>query len=78
MQYLDRKGGAPVNGCELTAYVTAAANALAANATTEQIELMAVVFTQLGDTLATIAVSRSVCKPACGCRRLSGSADRIE
>ena len=67
-----------MNGCELTAYVTAAANALAANATTEQIELMAVVFTQLGDTLATIAVSRAVCKPACGCRRLSGSADRIE
>lgn len=37
-----------MNGCELTAYVTAAANALAANATTEQIELMAVVFNQLG------------------------------
>lgn len=67
-----------MNGCELTAYVTAAANALAANATTEQLELMAVVFTQLGDTLATIAVSRSVCKPASGCRRLSGSADRTE
>ncbi len=67
-----------MNGCELTAYVTAAANALAANATTEQIELMAVVFTQLGDTLATIAVSRSVCKPVSGCGRLGGPAEQAE
>ena len=67
-----------MNGCELTAYITAAANALASNASTEQLELMAVVFNQLGDTLATIAVTRSVCEPAPVCKRLSGSAGRKE
>lgn len=61
-----------MNGCELTAYITAAANAIAANATTEQIELMEVVFTQLGDTLATIAVTRSACEPVPENKRLSG------
>lgn len=65
-----------MSGCELTAYITAVANAFAANATTEQLELMAVVFTQLGDTLATIAVTRSVCEPAPKGNRLSGSAGR--
>ena len=64
-----------MNGCELTAYITAAANAFAANATTEQLELIAVVFNQLGDTLTTLAVSRSVCGPAAD-GRLSGSAGR--
>ena len=61
-----------MNGCELTAYITAAANAIATNATTEQLELMAVVFTQLGDTLATIAVTRSACEPMPENKRLSG------
>ena len=59
-----------MNGCQLTAFVTAAANALAKNATIEQIELMAAVFTQLGDTLATIAVARSSCGCAQSCPQL--------
>lgn len=60
-----------MNGCELTTYITAAANAIVANATTEQLELMAVVFTQLGDTLATIAVTRSACESVPENKRLS-------
>ena len=59
-----------MNGCQLTAFVTAAANALAKNATQEQIELMAAVFTQLGDTLATIAVAQSACCCTQSCPQL--------
>ena len=51
----------PVNSCELTVSVTALANALAAGRSEEGPSLLAAVLTQLGDTLATIAVQRSVC-----------------
>lgn len=56
-----------MNGCQLTAYITAAANALAQNATLEQIELMSAIFNQLGETLGTIATVRSSCcsEPDC-------------
>ena len=49
-----------VNSCELTVSVTAPANALAAERSQEELSLLAAVLTQLGDTLATIAVQRSV------------------
>ena len=51
----------PVNSCELTVSVTAPANALAAERSQEELSLLAAVLTQLGDTLATIAVQRSIC-----------------
>lgn len=41
--------------------ITALANAIANNMSDEDIELAAVFFTQLGDSLATISVHRSVC-----------------
>ncbi|MCD7742076.1 MAG: hypothetical protein LUI06_07730 [Ruminococcus sp.] len=47
-----------MNPCELTAAVTAIANAIAASLNDSELEVAAAVFTQLGDTLATIAVSR--------------------
>ena len=47
----------PVNSCELTVSVTA----LAAGRSEEELSLLAAVLTQLGDTLATIAVQRSIC-----------------
>lgn len=50
-----------VNSCELTVSVTAPANALAAERSQEELSLLAAVLTQLGDTLATIAVQRGVC-----------------
>ena len=46
-----------MNSCELTVSVTA----LAAGRSQEELSLLAAVLTQLGDTLATIAVQRSVC-----------------
>ena len=48
--------------CELTATITAIANGLACRMTDDELELWAVILTQLGDTLATIALQRSLCK----------------
>ncbi|MCD8094969.1 MAG: hypothetical protein LUE12_02425 [Ruminococcus sp.] len=50
-----------MNPCQLTVAVTAVANALAASLTDDELNAAAAVFTQLGDTLATIAVARSAC-----------------
>ena len=50
-----------MNPCELTASVTALANALAYGLTEEDLGLLAAVLTQLGDTLTTIAVQRGIC-----------------
>ena len=50
-----------MNPCELTASVTALANALACRLDQEQLGLLAAVLTQLGDTLATIAAQKAIC-----------------
>ena len=50
-----------MNSCELTAPITAAANALACKLTEDEITLLGVVLTQLGDTLLTIATQRNIC-----------------
>ena len=50
-----------MNSCELTATVTALANAIANNRTVEELNLLGVTLTQLGDTLITIATQRSIC-----------------
>ena len=52
-----------MNACELTAAVTAAANYLACRLTDDQLNLLGVTLTQLGDTLITIATQRSICAP---------------
>lgn len=51
-----------MNACELTAAITAIANALACNRTVDELNLLGVTFTQLGDTLLTIATQKSICK----------------
>ena len=50
-----------MNGCELTASITALANTLACSLTEDELSLLGVVLTQLGDTLLTIATHRSIC-----------------
>ena len=50
-----------MNPCELTATITALANAIAKNSTVDQLNLLGVILTQLGDTLTTIATQRSLC-----------------
>ena len=50
-----------MNGCTLTATVTALANTLACNLSEDELTLLGVILTQLGDTLLTIATQRSIC-----------------
>lgn len=51
--------------CEITAAVTAVANFISYNFTDAQIDLLGAVFTQLGDTLATISAQRALCQEVC-------------
>lgn len=51
-----------MNSCELTASVTALANALACQLTDDELSILGAVLTQLGDTLATIAAVRGLCQ----------------
>ena len=57
------RGGIFLNPCELTASITAIANALACRLTTDQLNLLGAILTQLADTLLTIAAHRSICCP---------------
>ena len=50
-----------LNGCELTASITALANTLTCNLSTDEMNLLGVVLTQLGDTILTLATYRSIC-----------------
>jgi hypothetical protein len=50
-----------MNACELTTAITAVANYLACQLTQEELELLGVTLTQLGDTLLTIATQKSIC-----------------
>ena len=50
-----------MNACELTASITALANWLACQLTTEELELLGVSLTQLGDTVLTIVTQRGIC-----------------
>ena len=47
--------------CELTASITAIANLLAQNFTDDELSILGVALTQLGDTILTIATQRSIC-----------------
>ena len=51
-----------MNSCELTASITAVANAVAGKLTNDELSLLSVVLVQLGDTLATIAAHRAICE----------------
>ena len=49
-----------MSGEELALFITAAANSAAQYLTVKDLEILAVVFTQLADTFATLAVIRSL------------------
>lgn len=51
-----------MNSCELTASVTAIANALACKLSDDELTLLASVLVQLGDTLVTIVTQRAICE----------------
>ena len=50
-----------MNACELTASITALANWLACQLSLEELELLGVTLTQLGDTVLTIVTQKSIC-----------------
>ena len=50
-----------MNSLELTSAVTALANAIACILSVDEIALLASIFVQLGDTLATIAARENLC-----------------
>lgn len=54
-----------MNACELTASITAVANALACRLSDDELNLLGATLTQLGDTLATIATQRAICEKIC-------------
>ena len=47
---------------ELTGAITAIANVLACNLTVDEMAILASIFVQLGDTLATISLTKDLCK----------------
>lgn len=51
-----------MNGCELTASISALASLMAGKLSDSELALTAAVFTQLGDMLATLAVQRDLCR----------------
>lgn len=60
--------------CELVSLVTAIACTIAKVCSANEIDLMAAVFTQLGDTLATISIKREICEKT----NKAGDTDVIE
>ena len=51
-----------MDACELTASITAVANMIAKKLNDDELNILGVTLTQLGDTLLTIATQRSICK----------------
>jgi len=49
-----------MTGLELTAFITAVANAMACQLSDDEAGLVGAAFTQLGDTLTTISIQRSI------------------
>ena len=60
--FIELSGGSIMNSCQLTASITAVANAISSKLNIEETTLLATVFVQLGDTLATIATQRAICE----------------
>ena len=53
-----------MTSCELTAAITALANSIAAGRTTDELNILGVILTQLGDTILTITAHREICAGA--------------
>lgn len=51
-----------MNGCTLTTAITAIANSLACGKSIDEINLLGVVFSQLGDTLQVLAAQKTLCE----------------
>ena len=60
-----------MNSLELTGAITIIANSIACRLTVDELALVAGIFVQLGDTLATIAAAENLCgeKNTCLCKK---------
>ena len=58
-----KDGGGFLNSCEIVTFISAVACAISRNLTDDEMSLLGAVFSQLGDTLATIATHEQICKP---------------
>ena len=58
-------GGGILSPCELTASITAFANMFASKFNNDELAVWGAVFTQLGDTLETIAAQREFIEKSC-------------
>lgn len=54
-----------MNPCELAAAVTAAAVSIASQLNDDDLSITAAALTQLGDTLNTILIQRTICSAKC-------------
>lgn len=50
-----------MNSCELVTFISTLACAISKDLSNDEIVLLAAIFTQLGDTLATIATQNQIC-----------------
>ena len=62
-----------MNPLELTSAITALANAIACHLSPGEIALVAGIFVQLGDTLATIAAQQALCEEHAEEKKSTGS-----
>lgn len=51
-----------MESCAITASITAIANTIACKLDDDQLNLLAAILVQLGDTLVTISQTRSICE----------------
>lgn len=54
------QGGMYMNSCEFLTFISVLASSIAKNKTQDEVNLLAVFFTQLGDTLATISTFEGI------------------
>lgn len=50
-----------MNALQLTNFINTTANFIACNVDDDELNLLSAIFSQLGDTLTTISVQRSIC-----------------
>ena len=60
----------------LVAAVTAAAIALSEGRSADELSLLGALFTQLGDTLTTISIQKSIAEPQCNNEAAAPNADK--
>lgn len=64
-----------MNSCEFVHLISSLACVIAQNTSEDELAILATFFTQLGDTLATIAATKSATKPCSTCSSSNTDSD---